>query len=373
MSKFLLFALLFILPFAVIPFGTSQFELPKIIVSQFLIDALLIILLVKKGGNYLKSFDRVQLITFGIIALISVYHLVFLTSPITFFGNASRLQGVLLLWQLMIFSLISSRVKILKVPTLWYQILLIITLILSLLLGNQNARAIATLGEPNALAAFVIFLWPFTLHPWGAGFVYYGNKNSSKNWMVYSAAAVSLFIILLSGSRSGLIAFSVQIIFILLYTKFKFSLKKTVLVVLTLIILSYALPLFEAKPYENRIDVWKNAATSGLYHPLLGAGFGNTQIQMHKTSVDTQDKLAGYYVDSGHNIFLDWWIQAGVVGVGVVVFLVLNTIRSLYYGKKTLELVIFFGLLTVISFNPAGIVALLGFWWLIGQGFARDS
>ena len=365
MAGYLVFILLFILPFIIFPIGASQFEIPKVILSHIVVWTLLFSVIIQKGKSFFLSFDHVQLILAGVLFFISAVHLVFFPSPISFLGNPARMQGILLLWSLLLFSLVASRVKLPKISGYFYLFLLLATFVLSLLLSNQNGRAVATLGEPNALAAFVIFLWPFIF------FAKYESKNVP--YVQILGGLITVFIILLSQSVSGLAAFAIQLLFLVLFKKANLPLKKVVFVSVFFIGLVYLFPFFDRSPYENRVDIWNTAITAGVENPILGAGFGNAEIQIRQTSQIMHDKLIGYYVDSGHNIFIDWWIQSGIVGLTTLIILIVISIRNFYLQKKAMELIILLGLIAVLSFNPASVVTLLAFWWTIGRSFAYNE
>ncbi len=360
---YLLFFLLFILPFVVWPYGTSQFELPKVIIFELSSILLLLYAVYQKRFAFFKSLNPTQLVLFGMIFLLTLYDLLFMPTPVTFFGNSSRLQGVLLLWNLLVFSLVSSRIPPPKLSSCFYFIILFSIFILSLFIGNQTGRAIATIGEPNALASYIVFLWPF---------IFFSKPKIRAPVQILCTICV-FGVILLSGSRSGLIALAIQIIFLSFYRFLKFSLRTALIVSISLIFLACLLPLLERLPYENRSDIWNTAIIAGSAHPILGAGFGNTEIIIKETSLKLYDRLRGYYVDSAHNIFLDWWVQAGAVGLFLFILIIYGSFKNFYQQKGELEITILLGLITALSFNPAGVVTLITFWWTIGRSFVTTK
>src|SRR5579872_2450477 len=107
--SYLLYFLLFYLPLLFVPFGISPFETPKIIIAVFLILSILITEILKYGRLLIYKFNKVQLFIIGFIFVISFIHLIFSFSIQALLGNIYRLQGVYLLWILLIFSLLSSR------------------------------------------------------------------------------------------------------------------------------------------------------------------------------------------------------------------------------------------------------------------------
>lgn len=357
MAKYLVIFLLFVLPLVVIPFSFSPFEIPKVFLAEIGVW-LLIFLAIFKDGFFIKRFNQEQLFLALSLILISLFHLIFYTNT-NFFGNIFRLQGVFLLWNLLLFSLISAQIYLDRIPGKLVLGVIIALLISSFLIGpNGTGRAIATLGEPNSLAAVAIFLWPFA---------FFGSKKP-----IQSAALLgSLVLVLLSGSRSGLVAFFIQIIFFMLAKNPKLSLKISLNITILLIVLSLSLPFIEGGGwFENRAEIWQTAFFAGSQNFILGGGFGNTENLLKEASLKLNNNIQYQIVDSSHNFFLDFWVQSGIAGVVLICLMVYLSFRKFVQHQKKQELVLMLGILTVMMFNPASVVTLVAFWWLIGQGFS---
>jgi O-antigen ligase len=175
-------------------------------------------------------------------------------------------------------------------------------------------------------------------------------------------------IVYMSGSRSGMIAFVLQMVFVLL-RMVNMSFAKAVVVSLILLILTYSLPFLpQGSLYEQRSEIWQAAYIAGSENPILGNGFGNTEVALQKAINGFDNNLRGSFVDSSHNIFLDWWVQGGIVGLGLFSFLIITAFISFIKRQKTMKLVLLLGLLAALSFNPASVVSLVVLWWLIGKG-----
>lgn len=354
----LCFFLLFLLPFVIAPFGVTEFEVPKVIFAEACIIFLFLLSLISKNNSF--RVTSMQLYLYGAIFFITLLDLVFLRSPLSFFGNAFRMQGIFLLWLLMLFSLVSQSYTFKRVPWYVFGILLLSeTVAIFFLPLNASQRFVGTLGEPNALAAFVIFLWPF------AYFGIQGGTRTKRIALVLLLLLVAV-ILFLTDSKSAMVALLIQLSAIILAKK-KMSAKKIVLICLALYLLSYLLPFFSHNTYENRVEVWRSALYVGFTHPQ-GVGFGNTEFALHNSAKLQGLPIQYYYVDSAHNIFLDWWVQGGIIGFLILFALVYLTSKKFVKMENFRELVLFLGMLIVLSFNPASIIGLLGFWWLIGQG-----
>ncbi|HSW88653.1 MAG TPA: O-antigen ligase family protein [Candidatus Saccharimonadales bacterium] len=387
-ASIIVFFLLFLLPFIIAPFGVTQFENPKVIFAEI---GIIILFLISLFSNRISFQNRPkQLLIFSAIFVVTVIDLFFFRTPLSFFGNAFRMQGIFLLWLFLLFSFLIDNVPFgssgffLK----WWVFCLLLyleVLITFFLPLNASLRYVGTLGEPNALAAFAIFLWPFG----------WFSVRDKKSEIISKALLIIPVIILLylSGSRSGMIAFGIEILFLILSKFFvipskveeshttqlpnrrntyatQLTLKRAAFICLLVYVFSYILPFVDQALYENRVEVWQSAFFAGIINPGLGQGFGNTEIALHNAAAGLGLPVQYYYVDSSHNIFLDWWVQGGVFGISLLIFLVYQTFIAFIKQKKKRELVLFLGMITILSFNPASIVGLLGFWWLIGRSSA---
>ncbi|MDE2026224.1 MAG: O-antigen ligase family protein [Patescibacteria group bacterium] len=352
------FFLLCILPFAIMPFGISEFETPKVLLAEAGIIMLCIISLIgHKTSLVIRSPLYVAIIG---VFLLSCITAIFFPSQLLIFGNAFRMQGLFVLWFLLVFSIVSRTSSLRSVPWFVFGILLGIQVVLTMFIAtNESGRYVGTLGEPNALASFAIFIWPFA---------FFAVKKFGK-FETIGMAIIFFFIgmlLFLTNSHSGLIALGIQLLFLMLQ-KFHIPRKKVVFICLLVYLASYMLPFFQHIPYENRTEVWKAALYSGTKKPLLGNGFGNGEVAMHTAAVSLGLPIQYYYVDSGHNIFFDWFVQGGLVGVGLLCVIIYQTFVKAIKEHDTRQVTLIFGMLTVLSFNPASIVGLLGFWWIIGQ------
>lgn len=361
-ATLLLTFLLFFLPFVLLPFAplSGVFETPKVIVGEIAIELLVLAKIFQKNNSFIQQLNKQQVIlTLGLIILTLIDLAIFQT-PTSFFGNKFRLQGIFLLWHLLAFSIVSSTIKIDKIPSLIYPIFITLLLTTTIFLGgNENGRTIGTLGEPNALAATAIFILPFIL------FI-------QKNLIKILGFIVVLVIIFLSGSRSGLVAISMQSIFIVFNRGFKLSVFRSFIISLILFVLSLSLPIIEGGGwFENRAIIWQTAFFAGFNSPIIGNGFGNIDNALRQTSIVMNSLVQHEFVDSSHNLFLDFWVQGGIVGLIALIAIIFFSIKNLIHQSKMLELTLLLGLIGVLSFNPASVVTLVAFWWVVGQGFVK--
>lgn len=358
--------LLFLLQFVYFPIGVSHFESPKVYLAEFLIFFLLLWKIFSKEGLQLERISKRWLLTLGGIAALSLIHILFSSTELIFFGNAFRQQGIFLLAMLLVFAVVSRRIDIQKrLHWLFIFAALLVQCILVLLVdGGISQRAVGSVGEPNALAAITLFVWPFIF------FV----KPSVNIYFKMLIAAIACLIVFLSGSRSGLVGFALQLLFIIMVVEFKFGIKRIFAVCMALLLLSYMLPFFDQKSvYEKRSEIWQVAYAAGFEKPLFGHGFGNIEYALQEKSLELKTNLGESYVDSSHNLFLDWWVQGGIVGVVLLVTLLVLTYATFLKKKYIGRVALLLGILTTLSFNPASIVSLIGLWWLIGQGITQKT
>ncbi len=356
LASFLLLGLLFLLPFVVSPAGALYFEPPKVLVAEVLIELLLLLVLFK-NYPYKAKIKPIHLVLVCLLFLLSIYDLVANSSGNLFFGNIFRLQGILLFWHLLVFSLLVPFLNLPKLHKSYYLIVLAALFLSTLMMGRTaSGRFVGPLGEPNALAATTIFILPFILF-------------KSSRLLKVSGLLVGVVIIILSGSRSGLIALFLEVLLVFLNKKLRISLKVSFSICFILFVLTFFLPLIEGGDwFENRAEVWQTAFMAGLKSPLIGSGFGNIQTILHQTSVSLGNNIQYQVVDSSHNFLLDYWVEGGIIGILSIIFIMAFAITNFIKKNQILGLTLFLGLIVVMSFNPVSVVTLVGFWFLIGQG-----
>jgi hypothetical protein len=401
MAQLIILLLIFVLPFIVGTLGLSFFETPKIYVAQFLIEILLLITLFKSDFTKKFALSPITILLFSIF-FFSILQMLFYPSPFAFFGNEFRKQGAFLLWHLLVFAFIVSLSKpvLFKPPYNLVQkylphCVLLLLFISTFLFGTSpDERAVGVFGEPNSLGVYAAFLWPLT------GSLLF--------------APISFAIILLSGSRSAFIAFGIQIAFIFLTKKLHLSTLKSSLICILLIVCSLSLILLETSAeYQNRPLIWNTAYHAGMEYPAFGRGFGDIETGLKLAAQELENPLRFEYVDSSHNMLLDWWVQGGIVGVILIIVLVGLTlknltsqyeaavsdsrtlgklrnqdirqfenrsVRSLVYWLSDVSdisgaqsILSFLSLLTGLLFNPVSVAILVPFWWLVGRSQSSTS
>lgn len=242
----------------------------------------------------------------------------------------------------------------------------------ALIFGNNSAgRWIGTLGEPNALAAVLVLIFPFVF------------LNFKSVWVRAIGVIGAIGVLNFTESKSALIALCIELIFlaVLKISRGKYGLSLGISVVL--IILSLYLPIAERSyflstntnplnfRFEDRAQIWNAAFIAGSENPILGSGIESIQDRIHETAVELKFDSQYQVIDSAHNIFLDYWIWGGTVGLGLLGGLGMLGMKNMARKKMRLELTVFLGLLTVLSFNPLTVTVLAAFWFILGRSFAK--
>ncbi len=354
--------LLFGLPLLVIPFIQFPYELPKVIAFEFILYVIALLIGKKYGFGIFQKANKFLLILVGSITILSIFWLVLLHSSTVLFGNVFRMQGIFLLWHLLGFSIVTAVVPKIELTWKLYAITLIGLFVSAfLLIHPETGRAIGTLGESNALAVAAVFLWPFSKM--------IKSEKSMTKVVVALSFITALAIVFMSQSRAGFIALLVQILFmiILRYVKkpiFSFSLA------VGLLGISMLLPLIDTTSvYESRAEIWRTAIHAGSSNPIIGGGFGNISEILNNASWQLSNNIRFQSVDSAHNIFLDWLIQGGIVGLGLFMVLAGYSFYAHIKVKNDHFVLMMLGLLVALSFNPASVVGLVALFWLIGLGY----
>lgn len=228
------------------------------------------------------------------------------------------------------------------------------TIILIACLGNgmYSASAVLTGGfelsrlffgdmfDPNDLAFFAIGFLPLNL-------IFLSRDNPS--WMrlaCLSSFGFGTLLILYTGSRGGLVAFSVVMILLFLRrtTVLSFSLKAVCAAIFVVVV---ALAPIETERYRTilsfhddyniqdesgRIALWEIGVRAMLQNPLTGVGVGSYGMAV---GLDRQARgLESARWQTAHNSFVQIGAETGVVGLvlflwmSINVFFVFNKVRN---------------------------------------------
>lgn len=195
--------------------------------------------------------------------------------------------------------------------------------------ANEPKRAIAFFAHPNGLALFLApllaFLTPdlFTKleqRSWRA-------KETLLTLTAWLLGAIALF---LSLSRGGWLGFGIAAVIYAVFVASRKYLKPTLVILAILAVLVVAvpnlryriiLPFYGEKSAAARISLWHTGEAMIRDNPIFGKGVAGFGINWDKYNTDPN--LDHY--NSPHNIFLNFWIDVGLLGL-------LSFLALLVYG-----------------------------------------
>lgn len=359
LPRLLTLFLLFALPFVILPFGTSQFEIPKVILAQIAIELLIVCCLLQKKT---PNLQKLALVGFLVLFTASLLSMFLFPTPIAFFGNQFRLQGLFLFWHLLLFSLFAKHYLLQKVSPKFLVLFLLVQVGGVFFFGaNDAGRAYGFLGEPNALASVAVFALPLLF------------INRGKRVFISLGVVLAAIILLTSGSRSGVIAAFLEMLFLFLAQKFPKRVVPIFICSALLFAAFLSITFFYSDPHESRVEIWHAALLAFIAHPVIGGGVGNAEVLLHQGSLQFASFLSARYVDSSHNIFLDVLIQLGIIGFLAFLSLLVISFRTFIKSKNIVSTSILIGMIVVLSFNPGSVWELVVLWYLIGSGVTQST
>lgn len=346
------------LSFVVLPFGSSWHEIPKVFVAWGTIVMIV--------SGYFWQIQRplifpfiMKIVTAGILIL-CLFSLLFLRTPTTLFGNAFRLQGIVMQLMLLLSFIVLPQTIRRKEIQRYIPFSLVVLLITTIIgISDSSGRSVGPVGEANSLGAIAVFLWSLTT---------WQERHSTKQttlWWIYSLCMV--IIVFLSGSRSSLIGLIGA--GILYASSSRIGLTKASSLAALCLVISLIFPFFQQpQVFDSRTEIWNTALEAGTQRPLFGWGIGNVEQGLASGAKKLENPLRFQYVDSSHNVFLDWWVQGGTVGVTLFSMCVGYAFIGLVRKKERALLMALVGLVAVMLFNPVSVAVLVPFWWLLGVG-----
>ena len=196
--------------------------------------------------------------------------------------------------------------------------------------GNpvEPRRAISFFNHPNGFSLFLVPLLAFLVP-----FVF----DYKFSWFYKICYALGVVGLLLSLSRGGWATFVIiAAIYILFFATKKVRWDGIGATILLIIIVS-AIPFLRSraisayigdKSTESRISLWQTGKKMVASSPLLGKGLQGFEANFDKYNSDpTQEKI-----NLAHNIFLNFWIETGLLGL---IAFGLICLFAIYRGWRT--------------------------------------
>ena len=162
-------------------------------------------------------------------------------------------------------------------------------------------------------------------------FVVWGEIRTSKRWLAWMFAAVSFFLIFLSGSMTSLVVACVLMLsFAMIRFLRSFKRAGTLIFISALFMLWFAIragasletaaeAMGRDPSLTGRTELWAVSALIGLDRPWLGFGYNAFWLGENGQSADVW-KVVGWAAPSAHNGLLEIWLDLGAVGVAIAVF-----------------------------------------------------
>lgn len=250
------------------------------------------------------------------------------------------------------------------------------------LLNSQYARdillqkrAIGTFPSPNILAGYLIMMFFITVSSVRRTAQLSRSANGLR-FIVLTTLAIALILTKSFGAYLSFVTALIALFFI-----FYRDIKKYRLIIIicsVFIILGITFIISNKwgrlmnldnphNPIMQRLNYWRISVAAIRDHPFLGIGPGNFQEVFLKYRVDLSNDTR-----YSHNIFLNVWLETGLIGLIAIGFLIITFIRTSLIKSKYLFLAgmafILHNLIDITYFIPeAGLL-----WWVI-LGLAAAS
>jgi len=360
------------LPFVFWPNFVDKYELPKVIFFIFL--TFIIIGFNFRGivaQNLIKlKIKRIQLLIFTLIIIFTLTSGLAGNFSRSFWGQYFRYEGLLTLITYFLFFLIISSLdwpvdawgKAISLGGILISLLIICQAIgfylLRLPIYNYNGRLAGFFGNPNFAAAYLALAFPFCCYR------LQGSTLKSVNWFLFLAA------ILLTGSRSGLLAFILVTVFIASQkAKRKLWIAAGALVVA--IPLMVAIIWRPASSFDARPIIWQKALEAWSKKPILGWGIENFEFAFRSTLNRYDFDLQMIRVDKAHNEFLEILVASGVIGLLVYLLVIKEAFQALWPKRADrwarANLLGFGAYLVLSSLNVLNVTSYLFFYFILAN------
>lgn len=273
----------------------------------------------------------------------------------SFFSNFERMEGFMMLFHMYLYFLLLSSIFRKKDWIIFFHLTLAASIIVSLVgmlqrLGfsvslQGGFRVDSTIGNPTYLAAYLLF------HLWVLGLLFY--KFWNKIWLKVLYSAIFIFelsilyftatrgavLALLAGSLLfllGLVIFWKKIfpeaahnrgtpsrgriiavsffLLVIIVPVFLWGIRKSGFVQSTNVLLRLTNYSLSERTIQSRFNIWNMSFRGVLDRPILGWGQENYYLVFQKYY---EPKLYSSepWFDRSHNIFLDWLVHAGFLGL----------------------------------------------------------
>lgn len=384
--------LFFLLPLIVIPVTSELFEFNKIVFLYILTTIItsfwLAKIIISQKLTFKKTPLDLPLITFLLANLISTYFSI--DRHMSIFGYYSRFNGGLLpiiSYTLLYFAFVNNikKEKVIDFIKITFASSVIVCLYAilqkagidkNIWVQDVQNRVFSTLGQPNWLSAFIVFIFPTSL----AYTFYLDKKRSQRRFFIL--ALIYFLVLLFTKSRSGLLGFvAANILFWLIsFLINKAKIKKQALlfnlsiIFITLIIGTPWTPSLKELISKNKNStppqagtvletggtesgeirkiVWKGAIKVFKDYPVFGTGPETFALSYFKYKPAEHNLTSewDFVYNKAHNEYLNYLANTGILGLFSYLILILSSIlmmaREIKKTKDEKEKFITLGLLS---------------------------
>ena len=364
------YVVLSILPVIFFPKVFNSYELPKLIFLGISILMLGTVVLFREVSikNLRIRLNRIDTLVIIFLVILFASDIFGVSVKNSFLGSSYRLQGFLTYlifgYGYMIVRILSMQAKIKIYNVLFVQLaLLSILLIAQYFLVSTLGESISlfqnryhgTFGNPNFAGGYMAMLFAYIL---------FAKGNTHKvYWFKPLVILLCGIAIILTDSRSAILAVVISIVlyYFNIIKKIQGWIRIAFVIAICAISFSFIFLTIDqsllekrSSEWENRSIIWKEGMQLFSKRPILGYGQENVQIifpaNLH------------FSVDNMHNIFLEYALSSGIVGLVLFVILSLLSFIKSDRARKMLFLSFF----VTAFFNPLSIAQIFLFWVFLG-------
>jgi len=197
--------------------------------------------------------------------------------------------------------------------------------------GIEFLRSYGTFSHPNSLGGFFLLLYFFVL-----------TYKKFNRYLVfkYLFLFISSVLVFISFSKVAIISYLIlNTLYFTLNTKFNCRVCKiTRMVIVFVLSLIFLSATTDPLTIDKRIELMKNSITIIFHYPIFGVGLRSYLIEQAK--FPSQFYL--FFNQPVHNIFLLFFSELGIIGGGILSFIILSSIRNLIKLAPYLIMIIVF-------------------------------
>lgn len=355
-----------LLPFVRLGFVYEGAKVVYFLVGSFVLFLIWILFGSEKIGSRLNKTDYIYFVWLAVLVLSSILGV----HPIdSILGGSYRHQGVLFFLSLWLIGktigILDKKENQLLIWGLSLSVLLEIVFVFGQKLLNYdlvNGRPLGSLGEPNAVAGFIVLTFPFLMQ----NLLKLGFSQKVR----FPILIIVLLALIVCGSRLALIIYIFEVIYFLFQEQDK-VLKYSFLVGIVLASFLSVYRNYQIRPvgfyktqdyvngliqFQDRFYYWQLAFEKVKERPFLGYGAESGETIFDQAFAEKQIPLSNLMVDRAHNVFLDVALWSGITGLIFFVVWLFIQLKWLIKRKYSLQIIVLAAFLIYSFFQPLSVV-----------------